>query len=257
MAWLPLTDAAEVYQCSTRTLRRYISKGQLTSKLSNGQRMVWYAEQVHTVSSHKSTVPKERYVMRLFELYEGLCTLRMRFEGPLNMADFLEYASPPSSQGKASEFHKNCRFFFEHLDTCFRQVDQLLNTFDLDQTVMLTIYRTLVILNTHWQASGLHLHEEQMEEKVKGQSDTSTIFDHLLEQVRMLLLLCIQQSPSETETHTVMMQRKILGAGQQARFTSQDDLAAQAKINVIAARRKTKKMPPLHTKIEDANVESP
>ena len=178
----------------------------------------WYGfeEHVHTVSSHKSTVPKERYVIRLFELYEGLSTLRMRFEGPLEMADFLEYAFPSSSQGKASEVHKNCRFFFDHLDTCFRQVDQVLNTFDLDQDVLLTLYRTLVILNTHWLESRLPFHEEQMEEKVKGQSDTSTIFDHLLDQVKMLLLLCVQQSPSETETHTVRMQRKILGTGQQA-----------------------------------------
>ena len=168
MAWLPLTDAAEVYQCSTRTLRRYITKGKLTSKLSNGQRLVWFAEQIHTVSSHESTVPKERYAMRLFELYEGLCTLRMRFEGPLHMADFLEYASPPASQEKASEFHKNYRFFFENLDACFRQVDTLLNTFDLDQSILLTLYRTVVILTTHWQESGFYLHEEPMEEKVKG-----------------------------------------------------------------------------------------
>jgi hypothetical protein len=256
MAWLPLTDAAEVYQCSTRTLRRYITKGKLTSKLSNGQRMVWFAEQVHTVSSHHHSIPKDRYVMRLFELYEGLSTLRMRFEGPLEMADFLAYASPPASQGKASEFHENCRFFFENLDKSFRQVDKLLNTFDLDQTVLLTLYRTFVILTTHWQESGLHLHEEQREEKVKGQSNTLAIFCHLLEHVRMLLQLCAQQSPSETETHTVMMERKLLGAGQQARLASQDDIAVQAKINVIASRRETKNKPPLNTKIEDANVES-
>jgi hypothetical protein len=197
MAWLPLTDAAEVYQCSTRTLRRYISKGTLTSKLSNGQRLVWFAEQVHTVSSHQHSIPKERYVIRLFELYEGLSALRMRFECPLEMAGFLNYASPPSSQGKASEHYENYRFFFENLDTCFRQVDKLLNTFDLDQTVLLTLYRTLVIIKTHWQESGLHFHEDQMEEKVKGQRDTSTIFDHLVEHVRMLLHLCAQQSPSE------------------------------------------------------------
>jgi hypothetical protein len=173
------------------------------------------------------------------------------------MADFLEYASPPSSQEQRSPFNTNCRFFFEHLDTCFRQIDKLLNTFELDQTVLLAVYRTLVILQTHWQESGLYLHEEQMEEKVKGQRATSIIFNHLVEHVRMLLHLCAQQTPSETETHTVRMQRNILGAEQQPSGSSQDDLAAQPPIAVMASRRKTKKKPSLHTKIVDANVESP
>jgi hypothetical protein len=233
-----------------------MGKGTLTSKLSQGKRLVWFEEHVHTVSSHHHSIPKDRYMMRLFELYEGLSTLRMRFEGPLEMADFLEYASPPSSQEKTSDLNKNCRFFFEHLDRCFRQVDKLLNTFDLGQITLLTLYRTLVVLTTHWQEAGLHLHEEPMEEKVKGQSNTLAIFNHLLEQVRMLLQLCAQQSPSETETHTVMMQRKILGAGQQPRFASQNGIAVQEPIAVSASRRETKNKPPLNTKIGDANVES-
>ena len=227
MAWLPLIDAAEVYRCSTRTLRRYISKGTLTSKLSNGQRLVWFEEQVHTVSSHHHSIPKERYAIRLFELYEGLSTLRMRFEGPLEMADFLEYASPPSSQGKASEFHTSCRFFFEHLDTCFRQVDKFLNTFDLDQTVLLSIYRTVVILKTHWQESGLHLHEEQMGEKVKGSSDTLVIFTHLLEQVRMLLLLCAQQSSTETVSQSFVAKKGIVEVGSDSHAVTHEDLVSQ------------------------------
>lgn len=257
MAWLPLTDAAEVYQRSARTLRRYITKGTLTSKLSNGQRLVWFAEQVDTVSSHNHSIPKERYVMRLFELYEGLCALRMRFEGPLEMADFLEYASPPSSQEQRSPFNNNCRFFFEYLDTCFRQIDKLLNTFELDRTVLLTVYRTLVILQTHWQESGLYLHEEEMEEKMKGQRATSIIFHHLVEHVRMLLHLCAQHTPSETETHTVRMQRNMLDVGQHAKFPSQENSAVQPPIAVMASKRKTKKKPSRNTKIEYANVETP
>jgi hypothetical protein len=208
-----------------------MDKGTLTSKLSQGKRLVWFEEQVHTVSSHNHSIPKDRYVMRLFELYEGLSTLRMRFEGPLEMADFLEYASPPSSQGTASEFHKCCRFYFEHLDTCFRQVDKLLNTFDLDQIVLRSLYRTLVILTTHWQESGLYLHEEQMEEKGKGPSDTLAIFNNLLEQVRMLLRHCAQQSSTETESHAFMVQKGILEVAQQPRKEIQEDLASPTQID--------------------------
>ena len=80
MPWLSLTDVAEIYSCSTRTIRRKIKRGNLTSKLSDGLRMVWLSEQVHTVSSHKSTVPKERDMIPLFELYEGLSILRMPCE---------------------------------------------------------------------------------------------------------------------------------------------------------------------------------
>ncbi len=245
MAWLPLTDAAEVYRCSTRTLRRYITKGTLTSKLSNGQRMVWFEEHVHTVSTHKQAIPTERYVMCLFELYEGLSTLRMRFEGPLKMADFLEYASPPSSQEKTSDLNKNCRFFFENLDKSFRQVDRLLNTFDLDQTVLLTLYRTLVILTTHWQESGLYLQEEQMAEKVKGQSNTLAIFTHLLDQVRRLLRLCAQQSSTETESHAVVVQKGIMDVETRSRTDNQDDRVSPPQIDeaVSMASSRSQKTP--------------
>jgi hypothetical protein len=255
MAWLPLTDAADVYQCSTRTLRRYISKGKLTSKLSDGLRMVWFAEQIHTVSSHKQSIPKERYVIRLFELYEGLCTLRMRFEGPLHMADFLEYASPPSSQGQRANFTNNCRFFFEHLDTCFRQVDKLLNAFELDQSTLLTLYRTVVILKTHWQESGLHLHEEPMEEKVRGQRDTSTMLTHLVEHVRMLLHLCAQQSPSETESHAMLVQGKILGGEPQPQNVSPEDNIPQPSIIVTASKGRGKRNPASNKKATNDNGE--
>ncbi len=246
MAWKTLAEAAKFFRCSSRTMWRRIKKGTLISKPSNGVRMVWIIEEeVHTVSSHKPSIPKERYVMRLLELFEGLFIVRMRFEGQLEMAEFLDYASPPSSQGKASEFHKNCRFFFEHLDTCFRQVDQLLNTFDLDQTVILTIYRTLVILNTHWQASGLHLHEEQMEEKGKGSSDTLAIFNHMLNQVRMLLLLCAQQSSTETESHAVMVQKGIMDVETRSRTDSQDDRVSHPQIDkaVSNASSRSQKTP--------------
>jgi hypothetical protein len=231
MSWATISQAAEFFHCSSRTIRRKIKIGKLSTKLSNGMRMVWLAEQVHTVSSHKASIPKERYVIPLFELYEGLSIVRMRFESPLEMADFLEYAAPPSSQGKASEFHKNCRFFFENLDKSFRQVDRLLNTFDLDRTVLLTLYRTFVILKTHWQESGLYLHEEPLEEKVKGQSDTLAIFHHLLEQARMLLLLCAQQSSSETESHMVMVKKGILEMAPSPRIEIQEDLASQLHVD--------------------------
>jgi hypothetical protein len=255
MKWVPINQAADYFQCSSRTIRRKIKIGKLSSKLSNGMRMVWVAEHVHTVSSHTVSIPKDRYVMRLFELYEGLSTLRMRFEGPLEMADFLEYTSPPTSQGKASDFHTNCRFFFEHLDTCFRQVDRLLNTFDLDQTVLLTIYRTVVILQTHWQESGLYLQEEQMEEKVKGSSDTLAIFTHLVEQARMLLLLCAQQSPSETESHAMLVQGKVLGGEAQPQNLLPDDIVPQPSIIVTAFKGRKKDNPALNKKMANDNRE--
>ena len=225
MPWLPLNDAAQIYQCSTRTLRRYISKGQLTSKLAEGQRMVWLAEQVQTVSTHKKSIPKERYIPFIFELFEGLSSLRMRFEGPLEMADFLEKAAPPFLQEKTLRSNKHYKFFFEHFDRCFREIDQLLNSFELDLTIFRNIYRMLVILKSHWQESGLYLYEERAEEPVKMKNETLLLLDHLIDQVRHLLVLSAQQSSTETESHSVLVQKGIRNVEMVSRADTKDNLA--------------------------------
>ena len=237
MPWLSLIEAAEVYQRCPRTLRRYIHDGKLTSKLTNGSAWSGWPNRSPRFLLTSKGIPKERYGMRMFDLYEGLFTLRMRFEGPLEMAEFLENASPPSSQEKALAFHKNCRFFFDHLDTCFRLVDKLLNNLELDQLALLTLYRTLVILKTHWQESGLYLREEQMEKNMKWQRDTLTILSHLLEQVRVLLLLCAQQFTTETESRAVLIKKAMTGEERVTRLVNQNVKDRQPQIDESVSLR--------------------
>jgi len=226
MPWLSLTDAAEIYSCSTRTIRRKIKTGTLTSKLTAGLRMVWLAEQVHTVSSHHSTVPKERYLIPLFELYEGLSLLRMRFKSPLEMADWFDRCAPPSPNGNLDSVSQTWRFFFEQLDFCFHQIDTLLTNFEMDPIMFRNTYRILVTLKSNWQESGFHLHEDKVEPTMVEQTKTLTVLNHLLEQVRTLLLLGPQPSSSETVSRTLVVQEGILDVGPHPHAVTQEELVS-------------------------------
>jgi hypothetical protein len=230
MPWLSLTDAAEIYSCSTRTIRRNIKRGKLTSKLADGLRMVWLAEQIHTVSSHKSTVPKERDMIPLFELYEGLSILRMRFKNSLEMADWLDRCAPPSPNGHFDNLYQTWRFFFEQLDFCFHQVDRLLTSYEMAQTILRNTYRTLVTLKSHWQESGLHLQEDKAEAKMAENTKTLALLNHLLEQARRLLLLCPQSSSSETVSRSLVVQKGIVDVGLDSHAVTHEDLVSQPPI---------------------------
>jgi len=241
MTWLPLTDAAEIYSCSTRTIRRKIKIGKLTSKLSDGLRMVWLAEQVHTLSSHTHAFPKEREMIPLFELYEGLSLLRMRFESPLEMADWFDRCAPPSPKGHFDNVYQTWRFFFEQLDFCFHQIDSLLTSYEMNQTTFQNIYRTLVILKSHWQESGLHLQEDKAEGKIAENTKTLVLLSHLLEQVRRLLLFCPQSSSSETVSRSLLVQKGIMGVGTQPRTEMQDDITSPLPMEETPSRAGDKK----------------
>jgi hypothetical protein len=227
MPWLTLTDLAAIHLCSTRTIRREIKRGKLTSKLSEGLRMVWLAEQVHTVSSHKSPVPKERDMIPLFELYEGLSLLRMRFNSSLEMADWLECCAPPSPNGPFDHVSQTWRFFFEQLDFCFHQVDTLLTSYEMNPTIFRNTYRTLVTLKSHWQESGLHLQEDKVDPKMPENIKTLTLLHHGLEHVRRLLLLSPQPSSSKTVSRSLLVQEGVVDVGPHFHAVTQEDFVSQ------------------------------
>jgi len=215
MSWIPIATAAQVFKCSRRTIRRRIVSGMFVSKLSNGLRFVWMEERVDTVSSHKHDIPKERLLVPLFELYEGLCTLRMRFEGPLEMEDWLTQCVPPSPQGTSTQNGKQWKFFFDHLDSCFRKVDALLEDFYLNQTILRNLYRTLVILKSHGQEAGIYLVSEKTGDQGTPSPETLKLFEHLLQQVRTLLLLSVQSSSSESVSSSFSFRKSFLDIGAQ------------------------------------------
>lgn len=242
MPWLSLTDAATTYSCSTRTIRRKIEGGKLTSKLSDGLRMVWLAEQVHTMSSHKSLAPKKRAMIPLFELYEGLSLLRMRFEGSLEMADWLDRCAPPSPNGHVDTLSQTGKFFFDKLNVCFHQVDTLLTSDEMARTVLWNTYRTLVILKSHWQESGFHLQEDQVEPKMAENTKTFALLSHGLEQVRRLLLLCPQPSSSETVSRSLVVQEGVVEVGSDSHAVTHEDLVSQMPMEetpFLAENKKT------------------
>jgi hypothetical protein len=242
MPWLTLTDLAAIHLCSTRTIRRNIKRGKLTSKLSEGLRMVWLAEQVHTVSSHKSPVPKERDMIPLFELYEGLSLLRMRFNSSLEMADWLECCAPPSPNGPFDHVSQTWRFFFEQLDFCFHQVDTLLTSYEMNPTIFRNTYRTLVTLTSHWQESGFDLQEDNAEGKMPENIKTLPLLKHLLGHVRRLLLLCPHPSSSETVSRSLVVQEGIVDVGPHSHTVTQDILVSPLPMEETSPISVDKKM---------------
>ena len=214
MAWLPLQDFAEVKQCSTRTVRRQVKQGLITSKLANGRRMIWVSEEVHTVASSPPSVSPEQYMVPLFEVYGGLSVLRMRFEGPLQMGDWLEHCG--ISQGNAAAMYESCAFFFQHLDQCFRQIDQLITDNRLDPQVIKSLYRILVNLRSHWQEAGLYLKEERGDQGVFKTPKTLNLFDHLIAQAQNLILLGIKNADAETVSQVMSYQNSLMAAEPQS-----------------------------------------
>lgn len=215
MSWHSIRKAAALYQRSPRTIRRYIRSGRLTSKLANGLRLVWVQEQVQTVTSAQQTIPKDRYVIPLFELYQGLSLLRQRFEAPLDMAEWLARCSPSASSSHSAKSYQQLKFFFEQLDACFRRVDTLLDSFELNQPILLKVYRSLVILRSHAQELPLDRYVGTDERQGKPYTPTSAALDHLLEQVRALLLCCARQGASGESTKTAIYHQQVMATGQQ------------------------------------------
>jgi hypothetical protein len=230
MPWLSPTDLAAIYSCSTRTIRRKIKRGTLISKLSGGLRMVWLAEQIHTVSSHKSMVPKERDMIPLFELYEGLSILRMRFERPLEMAAWLERCAPPSPNGPFDNVYQSWRFFFDQLDFCFHQIDTLLTSYEMNPTIFRNTYRTLVTLKSYWQESGLHLQENKVEPKIPENTKTLALLNDGLAHVRRLLLLSPQPSSCETVSRSLVVQEGVVNEGSDSHAETHEDFVSQLPI---------------------------
>ena len=163
----------------------------------------------------------------LFELYEGLSLLRMRFESPLEMADWLDCCAPPSPQGNLDCVPQTWRFFFEKLDFCFHQIDSLLTSYEMDQIIFRNTYRTLVILKSHWQESGLHPPRRPGRIEMAENTKTLVVLNHLLEQVRRLLLLCPQQSSAETISRSLVVQEGILEVGSHFHAVTHEDLLSQ------------------------------
>ena len=243
MPWLSLADAADTSSCSPRTIRRNIERGKLFSKLAGGLRMVWLAEQVHTVSSHQSPVLKEGDRIRLFELYESLSILRMRFERPLEMAAWLERCAPPSPKGDFDNFYQSWRFIFDQLDFCFHQIDTLLTSHELNPTIFRNSYRTLVTLKSYWQESGLHLHEDKVEPPMPEKTKTLALLNDGLAHVRRLLLLCPQPSSSETLSQALVVQEGIVNEGSHSHAVAHEDLVSpppmEERAPITGAKKKT------------------
>ena len=203
--------------------------------------MIWLAEQIHTVSSHKSTVPKERYMIPLFELYEVLSILRMRFKSSLEMADWLDRCAPPSPNGHFDNLYQTWRFFFEQLDFCFHQVDRLLTSYEMAQTIFRNTYRTLVILKSHWKETDLYLQEDKVEPKMAENTKTLALLNHGLEQVRRLLLLSPQPSSSETVSRSLVVQEGVVDVGPHSRAVTHEGLVSQPPIEQTLSITGTKK----------------
>jgi hypothetical protein len=188
--------------------------------------MVWLAEQVHTVSSHQSPVLKERDMIPLFELYEGLSILRMRFERPLEMAAWLDHCAPPSPNRAFDNFYQSWRFIFDQLDFCFHQIDTLLTSYEMNPTIFRNTYRTLVTLKSYWQESGLHLHEDKVEPPMSEKTKTLALLNDGLAHVRRLLLLCPQPSSSETLSRALVVQEGVVNEGSPSHAVAHKDLVS-------------------------------
>ena len=246
MAWLPLQEFAEVKQCSTRTIRRQIQRGQITSKkMANGRRMIWLSEEVHTVTSPRPPVSREQYMVPLFEIYEGLCTLRSRFEGPLQMGEWLENCG--ISQGNAAASYESCAFFFKHLDQCFQQIDQLILKNRLDPLIIKDLYRTLVILRSHWQEAALYSQEERGDQ-VTVKTKTLDIFDHLISQVRNLILMSIKNTDAESVSHVMSCQRNLVATETQLMPTMPQESSSVPQTDTVILQVPDKEETPVSSK---------
>ena len=137
----------------------------------------------------------------------------MQFEGPLTMENWLTQCAPPSPPWDPTQYEKQWPFFFVHLDSCFRKSDTLLEGFQWGQTILLEIYRTLMILESHWQELGIHIVSERTGEEGPLDTETLNLFEHLLHQVRTLLLLTSQSSASESVSSAFLFQKTFLDIG--------------------------------------------
>lgn len=162
----------------------------------------------------------------LFELYEGLSILRMRFERPLEMAAWLDHCAPPSPNRAFDNFYQSWRFIFDQLDFCFHQIDTLLTSYEMNPTIFRNTYRTLVTLKSYWQESGLHLHEDKVEPPMSEKTKTLALLNDGLAHVRRLLLLCPQPSSSETLSRALVVQEGVVNEGSPSHAVAHKDLVS-------------------------------
>lgn len=205
MSWMPITQAAQVRKVSPRTIRRWLTAGLIRSEFSNGLRLVWIEEHVYTQSSPRLHPSKNQYLMNLFHLYEGLAILRTRYEAPLEFATWLARCAPQASQPREI---KRWEFFFRQLDRCFRRIDRLIEDLTLDQVILRDTYRVLVVLKAHWKESGIRVSFAEAGEGGAIDTETVTLFDQLLDQLRKLLITSTQFPASEIHSSSIFIKQE-------------------------------------------------
>ena len=192
--WGSISQAAKIHKVTTRTIRRWIQADLLLSDRSKGLLVVWLEEEIQTKTSVRHDRPQKQHGMTLFRLYEGLALLRARCEGPLNMSEWLARSAPDVFQPPQL---KQWEFLFRHFDRCYRRIDKILEDFRLDPVSLLETYRTLVILKTHWQESGIRVVSDQLGEERELEAETLQILDDLVTHARTLLLASQHTASSE------------------------------------------------------------
>lgn len=192
MPWVSIREASEMLQVSQRTVQRLVATHTLPSRMEQGRRLVLIGADEDCAHATSQPVLTPSLLPHLFDLLEGLTTLRLMARLAVEDAKAAEpLLTLPGMEGAPTVAH--WQTLCDRVVGCHQLVDRLVADLRLDQPRLYRVYRALITLRFLWTEYNVRNGEpEPLITQRPQESQTDTLITQLIGHVRALLLGCVK-----------------------------------------------------------------
>ena len=149
MPWVSIREASEMLQVSLRTVQRMATTHTLSSRMEQGRRLVLIGADEDRVRGTAAPALRPALLPHLFDLLEGFTRLRLMARRAVQHAHAAEpfrafpclWEAPSVAQWQKLS---------DRIVTAHQLVGGLVATLQLDQPVVLQVYRALIRIQLLW-----------------------------------------------------------------------------------------------------------
>ena len=192
MPWVSIREASEMLQVSLRTVQRLVAVHTLSSRMEHGRRLVLIGADEDRVRANAAPGLTPVLLPHLFDLVEGFTRLRLMARRAVEEAKAAEpFRAFPDlwDAPSVAQWQK----LSDRIVTAHQLVSGLVATLQLDQPVVLQVYRALIRIQLLWTDYEARSGEEEPLSRHQTQErDPERLIAQLLEQARALLTGCLR-----------------------------------------------------------------
>ena len=192
MPWVSIREAAEMLKLSTRTIERMVAAGTLRKRMERGLRLVLLGPDGDLASGQGGGPLDPELLEHLFDVFEGLWTLRVRSYGLLVAQKALEhvFAAFHGHEGQATL--KQWRHLYLKIKTCHGTVEGMVRERRCSAGSLQEVYRAMILVRITW-GHYAHRHRSDTaspEESLAGKEDSHSLMTGIIGHLRRLLVGC-------------------------------------------------------------------